>query len=170
MIPMQRYGRYGHPADSDQTTFRPQLTSLIDVMTFLLVFIIKSFSVQGDVIMPSDNLKLPISATNKPPQPAASIEITATTVMAEGKALSALSAADRTDPLLIPGVYQWMARLREKMTRPSHELPAASASPPLAGVLIQADREIEYANIKRVMYSCSKAGFSDFTILAIQKE
>jgi biopolymer transport protein ExbD len=37
-------------------------------------------------------------------------------------------------------------------------------------VMIKADREIEFSILKRVMYSCNKAGFIDFTILAIQKE
>jgi hypothetical protein len=41
-------------------TFRPQLTSLIDVMTILLVFLIKSFSVDGNLITPSDDLILPV--------------------------------------------------------------------------------------------------------------
>jgi biopolymer transport protein ExbD len=156
----KRTGRYSAPADPSLTTFRPQLTSLIDVMTFLLVFLIKSFSVQGDVITPSDNLQLPLSSTSKPPKPAASIEITKTNIMAEGKTLSALTASDRTDPLLIPGVFQWMSLLRARFSQASTT----------REVIIQADREIEYAHLKRVMYSCSKAGFSDFTILAIQKE
>jgi biopolymer transport protein ExbD len=154
-------GRYSLSASAlDQTTFRPQLTSLIDVMTFLLVFLIKSFSVQGDVITPSENLKLPLSITNKAPKPAASIEITKTNILAEGKALSSISTIDGTDALLIKGVYQWMALQRAHFPEgaQSHE------------VLIQADREIEYSILKRVMYSCSKAGFTDFTILAIQKE
>ena len=156
----QRLGRYCAPAESDQTTFRPQLTSLIDVMTFLLVFLIKSFSVQGDVVTPSDNLQLPLSGTSKPPKPAASIEITTKSIMAEGKVLSSLSAADRADPLLIPGVFHWMSAQHARFSQTA--LPRE--------VLIQADREIEYAYLKRVMYSCGKAGFSDFTILAIQKE
>jgi biopolymer transport protein ExbD len=160
MVRIHNTGRYSAAAPADQTTFRPQLTSLIDVMTFLLVFLIKSFSVQGDVITPSDNLQLPLSSTSTPPKPAASIEITKSNVMAEGRVLSLLSEADRADPLLIPGVFQWMSRVKSHATN--------QTSP--RDVLIQADREIEYSLIKRVMYSCSKAGFSDFTILAVQKE
>jgi biopolymer transport protein ExbD len=157
---LQTTGRYSSTIDADQTTFRPQLTSLIDVMTFLLVFLIKSFSVQGDVITPSDNLQLPLSSTSKPPKPAASIEITTTDIMAEGKIIDALTSKDRADPLLIPGVFQWMSHVRMRFS------PGATSRE----VLIQADRELEYSFLKRVMYSCSKAGFSDFTILAIQKE
>jgi biopolymer transport protein ExbD len=74
--------------------------------------------------------------------------------------LSALSASDRADPLLIPGVYRWMSQLRARFAQGAES----------REVLIQADRDLEYAHLKRVMYSCSKAGFSDFTILAIQKE
>jgi biopolymer transport protein TolR len=154
-------GRYSSSASTlDQTTFRPQLTSLIDVMTFLLVFLIKSFSVQGDVITPSENLQLPLSITNKPPKPGTSLEITKTNILAEGKVISSLSTIDGTDSLLIKGVFQWMSLERA-------HFPETSQS---REVLIQADREIEYSILKRVMYSCSKAGFTDFTILAVQKE
>ena len=154
-----RTGRYSAALDAEQTTFRPQLTSLIDVMTFLLVFLIKSFSVQGDVITPSANLELPVSSSRTPPKPAASIEITQTNVMAEGKVLSPLTSMDKTDPLLSPGVYKWMTFLHSRLSDTlQHE------------VLIQADREIEYMHLKRVMYSCSKAGFIDFTLLAVEKE
>jgi hypothetical protein len=37
-------------------------------------------------------------------------------------------------------------------------------------VLIQCDREIEFSIVKKVMFSCSKAGFSDFSVLVIQEE
>jgi biopolymer transport protein ExbD len=156
----KQFVRYSASFDAESTTFRPQLTSLIDVMTFLLVFLIKSFSVEGDVITPSNNLHLPLSSTSKPPKPLTSIEITQTNIMAEGKVLSPIGTEDRTDPMLVPAVYKWMSRLFSRQTDS-----AASRE-----VLIQADREIEYSILKRVMYSCSKAGFSDFTILAVQKE
>jgi biopolymer transport protein ExbD len=159
-MPRLGQGRYSSSAEVEQTTFRPQLTSLIDVMTFLLVFLIKSFSVQGDVITPSANLELPISRSSRPPRPATSIEITKDNVMAEGRILSKLSDMDKADSMLIPNVYKWLVGLHGNTfdTVKQHE------------VLIQADREIEYSGLKRVMYSCNKAGFVDFTILAIQKE
>jgi biopolymer transport protein ExbD len=155
-----RTGRFSAPADSDNTTFRPQLTSLIDVMTFLLVFLIKSFSVQGDVITPSTNLQLPISTSQKAPRVVASIEITKNGVSAEGKLLATIGSVAEGDSLLIPGVFHWMSMQHARY----------ADSTQVHEVMIQADRESEYAILKRVMYSCSRAGFSDFTILAVQKE
>ncbi len=148
------------PPRQEKTDFRPQLTSLIDVMTFLLVFLIKSFSVQGDIVTPAANLNLPVSSSQLPPRPSLSIEVTRTDVIAEGKLLASLSSVSGSDAMLLPGLYRWTAERRTHIS-------AAQQNEP---ILIQADRETEYSVLKRVMYSCSKAGFINFTILAVQKE
>lgn len=158
---MRRSGFLTRVQEDDTTTvFRPQLTSLIDVMTFLLVFLIKSFSVDGNIITPASNLDLPTSTSPKKPQPSLSIEITKNAVLCEGEVLSTLDAKSSRDSLLLPGVFHRMAAY--KQNHPVVKDPEK--------VLIQADREIDFSYLKRVMYSCSKAGFSDFTILAVKKE
>jgi biopolymer transport protein ExbD len=158
-----RFGKARFSDASEQempTIFRPQLTSLIDVLTFMLVFLVKSYSVQGDVITPSDNLALPISTSQKPPKPATELEITTEDILAEGKSIASVKDVMKSDSLLILGVHDWMyvERAKYQDTAQTHE------------VLIQADREVEYSVLKKVMFSCSKAGFTDFTILARQKE
>jgi biopolymer transport protein ExbD len=144
----------------EPSIFRPQLTSLIDVMVFLLIFLVKSFSVQGNVITPSANLELPVSSAQKPPRPTITIEITRGAISGEGRVLATLDSLGPDDSLLIKGVYDWMFVQHAKYADSvkTHE------------VLIQADREVEYRVLKRVMYSCSKAGSTDFTILAVRKE
>lgn len=144
----------------DQTAFRPQLTSLIDVMTFLLLFLIKSFSVQGDVITPAKNLDLPVSASQTPPKPSLSIEITKNNVVADGKTVGTITQIMKSDTMLIPDLYRLLAQIYS----------GREISNLKGGILIQADRETEYSVLKRVMFSCSKAGLKDFTILAVQKE
>ncbi len=37
-------------------------------------------------------------------------------------------------------------------------------------LMIQADQETEFNIIKRVMYTCSKAGVADFTVLVYREE
>jgi biopolymer transport protein ExbD len=37
-------------------------------------------------------------------------------------------------------------------------------------VMIQADKNIEFEIVKKVMYTCSKAGATDFTILVVNEE
>ena len=35
-------------------------------------------------------------------------------------------------------------------------------------IIIQCDKELEFNIVKRVMYTCSKAGFTDFSVLVIE--
>ena len=145
---------------TDSGTFRPQLTSLIDVMTILLVFLIKSFSVEGNIITPSEDLILPVSTAEKPPRPRCSIEITRTELLAEGRHLEDIAAIMSSDSLLVPQLFSWM-KLQRATATDSLKAPE---------VMIQCDREIEYAIVKKVMYTCSKAGFTDFSVLVLQED
>ena len=142
-------------------TFRPQLTSLIDVMTILLVFLIKSFSVEGNLITPSHDLVLPMSNSDKQPKQQCAIEITKTSILSDGQKIVDIESVNRDDSLLIEPLYKWMvvqgARCGDS-TQGGRE------------IMIQCDRELPYLYVKRVMYSCSKAGFNRFSVLVIQEE
>ncbi|MFW5774981.1 MAG: ExbD/TolR family protein [Chitinivibrionales bacterium] len=142
-----------------QGTFRPQLTSLIDVMTILLVFLIKSFSVEGNLVTPSDDLNLPLSASQRTPSPMPSVEVTKDVLVVEGQVLDSVAAIAQRDSLLIQPLARWASRLAE-----------AQGTKGLGEVMIQADRDLPYDIVKRVMVTCSKSGFTDFTVLVLQEE
>jgi biopolymer transport protein ExbD len=143
----------------EQATFRPQLTSLIDVMTILLVFLIKSFSVEGNLVTPSKDLELPFSTSSKPPTPQYTIDITKSAVIAEGTRIATLEQIGNSDSMLIEPLYEWMKNEYERLDSTGN-----------AELLLQCDRDIIFSFVKKVMYSCSKAGFSEFSVLVIQEE
>src|SRR5512140_3593297 len=101
----KRLSSYAEPKEQQETTFRPQLTSLIDVMTFLLVFLIKSFSVDGNILTPSTDLQFPLSEAQKKPRAAMSIEITNDAVLSEGRRVCAIDAVSKEDSMIIPQLY-----------------------------------------------------------------
>ncbi len=138
-------------------TFRPQLTSLIDVMTILLVFLIKSFSAEGNLITPSADLTLPVSTSNEQPAPTPTVSVSNDAVLWEGETVARLDEYGARDSLLIPALHEAMTRFRTSLGSNSER------------ILIQADRELPFESVKRVMYSCSKAGFSDFEILVMEE-
>jgi len=149
-----------HASESVDGTFRPQLTSLIDVMTILLVFLIKSFSVEGNLITSSPDLELPVSSSQKPPKPMCSIEITKTSVLSEGESIAEIDQFKDNDSLLIPLLFDWMRIQKAKFDNEKRS----------SEVLIQSDRDAEFNVVKRVMFTCSKAGFSDFSVLVVEEE
>ena len=144
--------------DPDTGTFRPQLTSLVDVMAIILVFLIKTFSTEGNIITPSSDLELPVSTSLKKPAPRWSIEISRNAVMSEGALIASTRAFSKRDSLLMPELYSWL-KAKRKLTADS-----------TTQALLQCDKEVPFSTVKRVMYTCSKAGFADFSVLVIQEE
>ncbi len=139
-------------------SFRPQMTSLIDILTLLLVFLIQSFSAEGTLITPSSDLTLPISQSRLQPTVAPSLEITSNAVVAEGRVLATQSDIATQKTQEIPGVLEYCAQMRAAQTDTGRSLK----------IIIQCDRSVEFLIVKKVLFSCSKAGFTDYSVLVIE--
>jgi hypothetical protein len=79
-------------------------------------------------------------------------------VMSDGTVIASTKAYATGDSLLIPELYKWLENKRRyRSDTTSH-------------ALIQCDKEVPYAIVKKVMYTCSKARFTDYSVLVIQEE
>lgn len=134
---------------------KPQITSLIDVMTILLVFLMKSFSVEGNIITPASDLTLPLSASRTAPQPVTTIEITESAVRSGDEVIATHDSYRKNDSLFIPSLALWLSQ---------HESFRKNE------IMLQADKHLPFDILKRVMFTCSKSGRNDFTILVQQEE
>jgi biopolymer transport protein ExbD len=128
-------------------------------MTILLIFLIKSFSVEGNIMTPSPDLQLPVSRSKDHPGVIPTIEITQSSIIAEGKTITTIQSFLESKDMKIPQLFTYLhdKKNRDDNTDSENEL------------MIQSDKEIEFNILKRVMYTCGKAGYSDFTILVIQE-
>jgi biopolymer transport protein ExbD len=153
-----RTSKFGGAGAESESAFRPQLTSLIDVMTILLVFLLKSFSVEGQLVTPSQNLQLPVSEQKTTPEVLPNIEITTTAVRAEGTRIVENSVILRQDSLMIPPLSRW---IQDYMVH--------TADTTTRRIMLQTDRNVAFSIVKKVMATCSKNGFDKFDILVIEK-
>lgn len=136
-------------------TFRPQLTSLVDVMTILLVFLIKSFSVEGNLITPAADLQLPTSISKEPLKPRFTFSVTENNISFEGEIIAPTASFAKSKTMEIEPLYDWIMNKKA----------ALEDETALKEVMIQADRELEFNVIKRVMFTCSKAGFTEYSVM-----
>ncbi len=133
---------------------RPQLTSLVDMMVILLVFLLQTFSVQGQLVTPSRDLYLPSSSATEPAEPMRTVTITTGGVGVDGRQVTTLAAiAAEPDSLLVAPL---MAALRDMPGDPGP-------------VSIQCDRRVDFALLKRVLYTCNRAGHGDLSLLVLRE-
>jgi biopolymer transport protein ExbD len=145
--------------DNLTDTFKPQMTSLIDILTLLLVFLIQSFNAEGTLVTQAPDLELPVSSSNKTPSPSLTIEVTRSDVEAEGKKLASIDSFKSSKDMLIGNVFKWLLLERSRLSDTSAHKP----------IIIQCDKELEFNIVKRVLFTCSKAGFSDFSVLVVEE-
>jgi biopolymer transport protein ExbD len=141
-------------SDNAEAVAKPQLTSLIDVMTILLVFLMKSFSVDGGLITVPEELTLATSTSQKPPVSALNIEVTPKRIMVDGEVVGELDKLEIQEDNLIPAL---LAKLEEAKLR--------RADLDLNKLMIQSDEGTDFKLLKKVMYTCAKAEFKNFALL-----
>lgn len=168
-----------------------QLTSLMDALVIIVVFLLKSYSVSTSSLTVAQGLSLPQSTSPDYPSDSPQIVITPESIVVEdqrimdfvqttadlegGKPAYRFKGTDLDEggKRIIP-VYDALVKAREKaeLTRARSAVRGADGKPlPFDGALaIQADKAIEYDTVKRVMYTAGAAGYRVFRFIAMQRD
>jgi biopolymer transport protein ExbD len=145
----------------DTRSIKPQMTSLIDLMTVIIIFLVQSFSSEGQIITISNELTLPRSSAKKPPELNVNIIITNKYVMAENEKLVLVDEILNNDELIVPQLYEWLKERREL----TEKIAQYSTKTKFTGnVTIQGDKRIHFRLLKKIMYTCGQQGFNNFSL------
>jgi biopolymer transport protein ExbD len=146
--------------------FKPQLTSLIDLMTVIVIYLVQSFSTEGQIITVSKDLTLPESSAKKPPVLNVNIIVTGKYVLAEDVKVANVDDILGTDDMVIPQLNDWLEKRREM----TEKIVQYSTKTTFKGdVTIQGDKRIKFRLLKKIMYTCGRQGFNNFN-LAVQSK
>lgn len=150
------YGRHRRLAED------LNLTSLIDMFSVIIFFLLQSFSVTGEVLLVNKDIKLPIANHGKLLERAPIVTIMEDKIFIEG------STADSNSPLKTQKEeFEWdMPKLatRLKDYRRMYESIYPGRNYP-GDVIIQADKGLSFVYLKRVMYTLVKEGFSAINLV-----
>ena len=171
-------------------TFELQLTSMLDVMVIILVFLLKTYSASNTSFESVAGLEMPVSHTQEIPKDSLHLIITPEAITFENERIvefvqSAENLADDLgeahakyrfntrdldeNGLRVLPLYDALLKAKDK----SELLRAKSGqtAPLFDGVLaIQADKRIQYDTLRKVMYTAGSAGYTVFRLLARKAE
>jgi biopolymer transport protein ExbD len=149
------------------------ITSLMDMMTIILVFLLKSYSVEDIQVKPSADLKLPLSTAKKEPEVAVNVVISKRTLSVDGVKVidvdpSSLEVADEYKRgTMITPLYD---TLQEKADD-AKALAARNPNQPFKGrLLLQCDKDIPFSLLREVMYTAGQAQFGEFKFVVFKSE
>lgn len=170
------YGRRKYEANKQNTTFGLNITSMTDMFTILLVFLLQSYATSEVQITPEQGMRLPSSSTDSNPVKSLQLSLSDKELKLEGKTIATLNNADFSkadidgnDSNFILPLFNELRRIsKENESKVEGQGKAKDVSEGL--VLIQADQSLPYQMLRKVMYTSSMAGFPKMKLATVLGE
>ncbi len=143
------------------------MTSLIDLFTILILFLLFHLAGAGEILPVSEKLKLPLSISDTPLEPTVNVVVTTEEISIGEKRVANVKEVLQSPDLLIQGLKDELDRHAQK----AKEIGKATGTLIFKGdVTIIGDRLIPFKLLEKVMYTCSQAEFSNIRLAVVQKE
>ncbi|MBL8028813.1 MAG: biopolymer transporter ExbD [Fibrobacteres bacterium] len=134
------------------------ITSLMDMMTIILVFLLKSFSAEGQLLTNTDGLVLPNSTSMKSPTEAhLMVAITYDWIQVDNVPVVKTADVRQSSEILIPGVKD---KMDVAMLQEENMVKVGALQRVKGEVVLQLDKNVEYDVLYKVMSTCGAAGFN----------
>jgi biopolymer transport protein TolR len=144
------------------------LVSLIDVFTILIFFLLSN-STDVETLPPSKAVQLPESSAEKSPRETLVVVVSGEEILVQGRKVATVSevlaaTGDLIEPLKAELDLQQATRQSVRAKAEGKEDPLSKA------VTIMGDKDIPYRLLRRVMFTCARANFTDVAFAVRPKE
>ncbi len=149
------------------SSFTLRLTAMIDMFTILLVFLLMSFSVEGEIMSVAKDLHLPESTAQTPPKAAPILVVTNEWIILDGTPVEKVATVLSQQDNIINPLKTQLQQIRSF----SENLEQLDANMRFKGnIAIQGDKEIPFGLLKKIMFTCGQVGFNDMLLAVNQAE
>ena len=152
-------------------SFVLQITSMVDMFTILLVFLLKSFASSPSHITPMKGLSLPSSNNIKSADQALKLIVSEKGIFVENQQVLAFKNRQLASTDLRKGDSDFITPLFNELEKQGKILDRIAKDEETARkVLMQADSSMSYDILKKVMYTTSLAGFPNLKLATISQD
>ena len=144
------------------------ITSMLDMFTILIIFLLKSYSAEGVILPIPADLHLPDSTTQAQPAPGLIIELSRDVIIVNGTTLPLdLEKVENSDSLIIPELYDYLSR----RVKQYEEISSANPDMKFTGrMVLEGDREVRFRLLKKILYTSGQAGFINQSLAVFTRE
>jgi biopolymer transport protein ExbD len=148
------------------------ITPMMDMMTIILVFLLKSFTASSSLIPQDQNLSLAPSMTRMQMKQAVPITITKRVILVEGEAVASInngkvdpaSKRDGENGYYITNLVDTL----QKVSNKERKVAELTGRPFDSELMIVADRNTPYRLLTEILYSCGQAGYANYRLLVLK--
>ncbi len=131
--------------------FSLQITSMADIFTIILIFLLKSFATGQFAFSPSKGITLPVAVGSAAQSEALKVEVSRDAILIEGRPIAKGA----------PALARAFQHERKRQNLIVSKNPSVSRD---ARILIVADQEVPYSDLRTVLTSAATQGYTDFKL------
>lgn len=145
------------------------LTSMLDILTCILFFLLKNFSSVVSDFNAAKDISLPRSSAQVPPIPALHLVVTKEAILLDNKQVATIVNGEIgkkdlwKDGITIMELARELKAQKERSIQQSSD-PTKTDKSFSGTVVLQADKDLKFTLLKKVIYT---AGISDFVMLKL---
>jgi biopolymer transport protein ExbD len=147
------------------------ITAMMDMMTILLVFLLKSFASSSAAITASEDVRPPVSTTRATPKDTVAITVTPKNILVGEREVMRLVngqlPADKLQGRLVLPLDAALKKEVEKLKYIAERNPSAPFSRELSVI---ADKKIPYDMLLTVLYTAGQNELENYRFVVLQKE
>ncbi len=152
------------------------ITAMMDMMTIILVFLLKSYSASSLAVNLSDELKLPTSSTQVQAQDNINVTISMKEVTVNDRAAVKVENGaippgykeqGRADAFYVGAIYD---ALKKEVDKQKYIAQYNQRAPFTGRVNVIADRRIPYRTLMEVLYTAGQAELGEYRFMVLKNE
>jgi biopolymer transport protein ExbD len=148
------------------------IVAMMDMMTIILVFLLKSLSSSPANVPQSDDLRLPHSTVNTSPSQALQVIVSRVSITVNGRFITSLRNG-YVDPSQKRGggtglMINPLAEAMRDQVQVARTIAERAGQPFRGEIAIIADHGIPSRTVFEVLYTCGQSGFAGFQLLVLK--
>jgi biopolymer transport protein ExbD len=144
------------------------ITSMIDMFTLMVVFLLQNYSSQGQLVTPAEGLVLPTSSVERMAVQGLTVKVSNGSILVEDAIIvdpAGYEALTKQKEFRVERLYTVLSKYSEQA-----RLSADRFGTEFSGrISIQGDVDIPYNVLTRVMYTCGQAGYPNMNLVVYRK-
>jgi biopolymer transport protein ExbD len=146
------------------------ITSLLDILTIILVFLLQSYNSSGVIINVPKDINLPRSASESLNTFGVNVQVSKSQIWVDDAEVVNTNSSDKAQVFdeggrrIVP-LYNELVKIKETIKQSEKLSPQAAKFSGVANLVIE--KSLKYDYLKRVMYTCAAAGFKEFKFVVL---
>ena len=151
-----------------------QLTAMVDMFTVLVVFLLQNYASTNQILHISDQVQLPQATSTEQLIPSLVVAFSKDGVMFNGKQMATSDEVKRDSDWMLEKLRDKVIQeIRNQKEKTKNDFVVTKKEGlvrifPYEKITLQADEDIEFLSIKKVMYTLTEAGVKEINFAVLQ--